>query len=249
MRNVFFTLMSVVCLGACVSLPEEKSDLKLWFSTPADATVADSPNGWDDDKEWVKALPLGNGSLGAMVFGDVNQERIQLNEETMWSGSQQACDNPDAAQHLDRIKELLFAGKFKEATELTNRTQICEGFGSGHGNGSTVPFGCYQTLGDLWIDFGNKGKFSDYRRELDLVNAIARVTYKQDGATYQREIFVSQPDQVLVMKLTTDNPNGLSFTCRINRPECYQTHTEEDQLVMSGSLNDGKRRKRFAVYG
>ena len=240
MRNVFFVWMLIICLGACVSLPEEKSDLKLWFSTPADATVADSPNGWDDDKEWVKALPLGNGSLGAMVFGDVNQERIQLNEETMWSGSQQACDNPDAAQHLDRIKELLFAGKFKEATELTNRTQICEGFGSGHGNGSTVPFGCYQTLGDLWIDFGNKGKFSDYRRELDLVNAIARVTYKQDGATYQREIFVSQPDQVLVMKLTTDNPNGLSFTCRINRPECYQTHTEEDQLVMSGSLNDGK---------
>lgn len=133
MRNVFFALLSIVCLNACVSQTKEKSDLKLWFSTPADVTVADSPNGWDDDKEWLKALPLGNGSLGAMVFGGVNQDRIQLNEETMWSGSYQACDNPESAQHLDKIKDLLFAGKFKEATELTNQTQICEGAGSGHG--------------------------------------------------------------------------------------------------------------------
>lgn len=81
------------------------------------------------------ALPLGNGSLGAMVFGDVNKERIQLNEETMWSGSPQESDNPRAAVHLDKIKELLFAGKYKEATELTNRIQVCTGLGSGGGIG------------------------------------------------------------------------------------------------------------------
>ena len=151
--------MDVNCLfGSLCFTAKEKSDLKLWFSTPADATVADSPNGWDDDKEWVKALPLGNGSLGAMVFGDVNQERIQL--------MKRRCGLV-VIRHVIIRRQLniwtnqraVICWKFKEATELTNWTQICRGVGSGHGNGSTVPFGCYQTLGDLWIDFGNKGKF------------------------------------------------------------------------------------------
>ena len=102
-----------------------------------------------------------------MVFGDVNKECIQLNEETMWSGSPQESDNPRAAVHLDKIKELLFAGKYKEATELTNRTQVCTGLGSGGGIGQKAPFGCFQTIGDLWIDFNNKAAYTDYYRELD----------------------------------------------------------------------------------
>ena len=111
------------------------NNLKLWYLSPADATAADNPDPWADDAAWLKALPLGNGSLGAMVFGDVNKERIQLNEETVWSGSPQESDNPRAAVHLDKIKELLFAGKYKEATELTNRIQVCTGLGSGGGIG------------------------------------------------------------------------------------------------------------------
>ena len=79
----------------------------------------------------------------------------------------QDCDNPEAAKHVEKIKQLLFEGKYKEATELTNRTQVCTGKGSGHGHGINAPFGCYQTLGDLWIEFATKSPYTDYRRELN----------------------------------------------------------------------------------
>lgn len=157
MKVIHFFLISLFLLSCSTPQQEQSSSLKLWYESPADATVADSPNGWQDDAEWLKGLPLGNGSLGAVVFGDVAMERIQLNE-----------DNPDAPQYLDKIRQLLFEDKYKEATELTNRTQVCTGQGSGGGNGSTVPFGCFQTMGDLWIDFANKEAYSDYRRELNL---------------------------------------------------------------------------------
>lgn len=120
--NKLYSVVLLLVLGLCSctkEVSETTNHLKLWYVTPADATTADNPDPWTDDAAWLKALPLGNGSLGAMVFGGVNNERIQLNEETMWSGSPQESDNPQAAAHLDKIKELLFAGKYKEATELT----------------------------------------------------------------------------------------------------------------------------------
>lgn len=149
MKKLFIGLFIHISICSLNALHADDANLKLWYNSPADATVADNPNGWKDDAEWLKAMPLGNGSLGAVVFGDVGYERIQLNEETMWSGSPQECDNPEAAKHLDEIKDLLKNGKYREATALTNRTQVCTGKGSGGGNGSTVPFGCFQTLGDL----------------------------------------------------------------------------------------------------
>src|SRR5690606_12044187 len=125
-----------------------------------------------DDPHWLSALPLGNGALGVMVFGDVHHERLQLDEESMWSGSPDDNDNPAALQALDDIRQLLFAGKFKEASELTQQTQVCAGAGSGHGNGAGVPFGSFQTLGDLRLDFHSQGDFSGYYRELDLEHAV-----------------------------------------------------------------------------
>ena len=241
MKKQIRSIVSVIgifslCFTAC-SVEHKEVPLTLWYNTPADATVADQPYvGYKDDPEWLKALPLGNGSLGAMVFGDVHKERIQLNEETVWSGSMQDCDNPEAAKHVDEIKQLLFDGKYKEATELTNRTQIC----TGHGNGSKAPFGCYQTMGDLWIDFDNKSPYTDYRRELNLDDATARVSYKQGDVRFKREIFISHPDQAMVMHLSADKKQQLSFTCRLDRPERYSTHTENEQLIMSGTLSDGK---------
>lgn len=240
MKVIHFFLVSLFLLSCSTPQQEQSSSLKLWYEFPADATVADSPNGWQDDAEWLKGLPLGNGSLGAVVFGDVAMERIQLNEETMWSGSPQDCDNPDAPQYLDKIRQLLFEGKYKEATELTNRTQVCTGQGSGGGNGSTVPFGCFQTMGDLWIDFANKEAYSDYRRELNLEDATATVTYTQGDVHFKREIFISHPDQVMVIRLSADKQQQMSFTCRMTRPEYFSTHTEDGQLIMSGVLSDGK---------
>lgn len=228
------------CFTAC-SVKHEEVPLTLWYDTPADVTVADNLfQGYNDDQEWLKALPLGNGSLGAMVFGGVDKERIQLNEETMWSGSNQDSDNPEAAKHLEGIKQLLFEGKYREATDLTNRTQICSGKGSGQGQGKNVPFGCYQTMGDLWIEFENKLPYTSYRRELNLRDATARVFYRQGNVNFKREIFISNPDQVMVMRLSADKKQQLSFTCRMNRPERYSTYAEKEQLVMAGSLADGK---------
>lgn len=215
---------------------------RLWYKTPASASVPDAPyERKHDDPEWVKALPLGNGSLGAMVFGDVNLERIQLNEESMWSGSVQQSDNPQAAQHLEQIRQYLFQGRYKEATALVDKTQICTGPGSGRGNGAEVPFGCFQTLGDLWLDFHhNQMPYTDYRRELDLATGVATVTYRQNGVNFRREIFVSHPDQVLVVHLTADRAGSLSFDCSMNRPERFSTRCEGSQLIMQGALTDGK---------
>ena len=258
MKKLFIGLFIHISICSLNALHADDANLKLWYNSPADATVADNPNGWKDDAEWLKAMPLGNGSLGAVVFGDVGYERIQLNEETMWSGSPQECDNPEAAKHLDEIKDLLKNGKYREATALTNRTQICTGKGSGGGNGSTIPFGCFQTLGDLWLDFENKGNYTDYSRELDLSTATARVSYTQDGIKFNREIFVSYPDQVMVVRLSADKKKSYSFTCRMSRPERFTTYTENGQLIMTGALSDGKggdglkymaRLKAIAVNG
>lgn len=238
MKNRFFLLACVFITFATVV--SAKNALRLWYEKPADASVRDNPDGWKDDAEWLKALPLGNGSLGAMVFGDVNRERIQLNEESMWSGSPEDNDNPMAFKYLDSIRVLLFNSKFREATEMTNRTQVCKGKGSGYGNGANVPFGCFQTLGDLWIDFGKTSAWTNYQRELDLNEAVVRVRYDQDGVHYLREVFVSQPDQVLVVRFTASKPGQLSFSCSLNRPERFSTYSVGNQLVMEGALSDGK---------
>lgn len=242
LRRFYLLLIAFFLSWSCQPETNEsvQSNLKLWYNQPADASVADDPNGWKDDPEWLKALPLGNGSLGLMVFGDVNKERIQLNEESMWSGSPADNDNPEAATALPKIRQLLFEGKYKEATELTNRTMICKGAGSGHGNGAEVPFGCFQTLGDLWIDHGKSAKYENYHRELDLNEAVVRVRYTQDGVDYQREIFTSYPDQVMVARFTADKPGQISFTGTLTRPERYQTYAKNEQLVMAGTLSDGK---------
>jgi len=240
-----FLLVSIIFMSFSFQFPDkDEAKLKLWYQTPADASVLDGENGWKDDKEWLKALPLGNGSLGAMVFGDVNKERIQLSEESMWSGSMADNDNPDAFAAVDQIRKLLFEGEYKKATKLTNKTQICKGKGSGHGNGANVPFGCFQTLGDLWIAFDyksdRKSDYTDYYRELDLEKAVVKVNYQQDGVNYQREIFISHPDQTMLIRLTADKPGKLSFKCTLNRPERFQTKSLKDQLLMFGSLDNGK---------
>lgn len=223
-----------------VKTESEKSNLKLWYNQPANAAIPDDPNGWKDDPEWLKALPLGNGSLGVMVYGDVNRERLQLSEESMWSGSPDDNDNPEAAAAYPEIRRLLFEGKYKEATELTNKTQICKGLGSGHGNGAKVPFGCFQTLGDLWIDNGRQSPYTNYYRELDLNDAVVRVRYSQEEVNFEREIFTSQPDQVMIARFSADKAGQISFTCTLTRPERFTTYSENGQLIMSGALFDGK---------
>ena len=243
----YFICYFSVCLflaATSISFCSAKNNdnaLKLWYNTPANSLVPDSPDAWTSDSQWLNSLPLGNGSLGAMVFGDVLLERIQLNEETMWSGSPQDSDNPEAAKHLDAVKKLLFEGKYEQASHLANKTQVCVGQGTGVASGGTIPFGCFQTMGDLWINFDNKSPYTNYYRELNLTDATALVSYRQGDVRFKRTMFVSQPDQVMVIRLSADKKGQQSFTCKMNRPERFETLAGgADQLIMQGALSDGK---------
>ena len=238
MKNLFLFFF-LLCQIILVAEPHGSS-LRIWYSHPADATVEDDKNGWKNDAEWLKAIPVGNGFLGAMVFGDVNKERIQLNEKSLWSGSPENGNNPDAYSALDKIRQLLWDGKYKEATLLTEKTQICKGAGSGNGNGAMVPFGCFQTLGNWTFDFGTMAGYTEYHRELDLDRGVARVTYLQNGIRYSREIFASYPDRALVMRISSNRKGAISFVTTLTRPEKFKSVCVKDQLIMTGVLNDGK---------
>jgi alpha-L-fucosidase 2 len=209
------------------ALPDEAPVTTLWYRQPA--------------ANWNEALPVGNGRLGAMIFGGIHRERLQLNEDTLWSGAPQDADNPAAFEALPRIRELLFAGRYTEAERLANRTLICRGAGSGHGRGAKVPFGCYQTLGDLHLDFSHPASEpTRYRRELDLATATARVSYEVGGVRFTREVFASQPDQVLVVRLTASRKGALTFRARLSRPEAATVlPADRDQLLMRGQMWDG----------
>ncbi|CAL1518964.1 glycoside hydrolase family 95 protein [Chitinophaga sp. MM2321] len=235
-----YFITCLLTLGISVHGFSQGQSLKLWYTQPADATVPDVARGWNDDVQWLRALPIGNGNIGAMVFGDVNKERVQLNEKTLWSGSNQDSDNPEAAKYLPEIRKLLFEGKFKEATELTNKTQVCKGVGTGEGNGANVPYGSYQTLGDLRIDFGKQSSYTNYQRALNLNEAIATVHYDQDGTTFNREYFISAPANVLAVKFSAGKKGAISFSASLDRPERFTTTATDGELVMSGTLNDGK---------
>ncbi len=226
---------------SCTKGWSQKNSLKLWYTHPADALTRDGGKEYKDDAEWVKALPLGNGNIGAMIFGDVNNERIQLNEKTLWSGSYNDNDNPDAPGHISEIRKLLFEGKFKEATELTNNTQVCVGVGSGYGKGAEVPFGCFQTLGDLHLSFESDAAYTNYYRDLDLNTAIASVRYTKAGVIFHREYFISSSGTVMVIKLSANRKGAISFSVLLDRPEHFTvTGGTNKQLIMYGSLNNGK---------
>jgi len=182
----------------------------------------------------------GNGFLGAMVFGNVNNEIIQLNEKSLWSGSPDDNNNPEAADSLNKIRQLLFEKKYKEANELTEKTQVCKGVGSGKGSGADSPYGSFQVLCNLLLDFGKNTIYNKYIRELDLNNGVIKISYNQDGVTYQREIFVSYPDRVLVIHLTASKNGSLSFKTSLTRPELFTTINDKNVLLLHGTLKNGK---------
>lgn len=222
-----------VLTGQIRALAAARGDLGLWYEQPAE--------------RFTQSLPLGNGRLGAMVFGGVTRERLILNEISLWSGSAQNADRPEAHQVLPEIQKLLRAGKNAEATKLVMDNFTCAGPGSGQGNGANVAFGCYQVLGNLTLSLGGNGPGAGepaapagYRRELDLNEAIARVTYEQDGVRFQRETFVSAPHQAIVTRLTSSRPGALRLAAALDRPERFETRASgENELLMTGQLNNG----------
>jgi alpha-L-fucosidase 2 len=202
-------------------------DFVLWYDRPA--------------AEWVHALPVGNGRLGGMVFGGVEVERIQLNEQSVWSGSPQDADNPAGREALPEIRRLLLAGRYVEAQELTYQKMICLGQGSGFAMGANLPYGSYQTLGDLTLKGAVAGVVTEYRRELDLGSAVATTTFRVGRARITREVFASHPDQVLVVRIAADQPGALSLAVTVARVAGAVTSPDgDDGLVMTGRTPDGR---------
>ena len=191
-----------------------------------------------------ESTPLGNGRLGAALYGGVAEERIVLNENGMWSGSPQDADRPDAHRALPEIRRLLLAGKNHEAEALVNAHFTCLGEGSGRGVGANVPYGCYQLLGNLRLRFTGPdaaAPVTAYRRTLDLAEAIGRLTYEQAGVRYTREGFVSAPDEAFILRLTASEPGRLSFDATLDRPERAAVSRAGDAgLLLAGQLNDGR---------
>jgi alpha-L-fucosidase 2 len=176
-----------------------------------------------------------------MVFGGIGEERIILNENTLWSGGPQGSDRENAWQSLPEIRRLLLEGKNADAEALVNRDFIAKGEGSNRGRGRDVPYGSYQVLGNLHLKFGGgESDVSNYRRQLDLKTAVARVTYTQNGINFTREVFVSAPDQSIIIRLTADRPKSISFDASIDRPERFFVQTVgSNALLMSGQLKNG----------
>ena len=183
----------------------------LWYRRPA--------------VEWTEALPVGNGRLGAMVFGGVGQERLQINEDTLWSGGPYQPTNPEALPHLAEVRRLIFAGRYAEAEALANRHLMARP----HLQMS------YQPAGDLWLDFPHDTG-EDYRRDLDLDRAVATTAYTVAGVRYWREVFVSPVDQVLVLRISADRAGAISATVRLTSEQAGETTVvAPDTLAFRGT--------------
>jgi alpha-L-fucosidase 2 len=196
---------------------QKKNDLKIWFDRPA--------------FNWNEALPVGNGRLGAMVFGGVTNERLQLNEETVWTGNRSDFFNPQSKTALPEVRRLLFAGKYAEAQALAQEKLM----------GEKKVGSSYQTLGDLWLNFTHeRGDISDYQRELNIDSAIAKVAYRSGRVMYTREIFSSAPDKALVIRLMADKQGALTLDALVSRPgNKAQITVTNNEIVMTEHTGNG----------
>lgn len=205
----------LLLVGACVwmMLSTHAQNLKLWYQQPA--------------KTWVEALPVGNSSMGAMVYGGTSREELQLNEETLWGGGPYRNDNPKALESLAEVRNLIFSGKTMDAQNLIDQT-----FYTGR-NG--MP---YQAIGSLIIEAPGHEKAKNYYRDLDLERAVATTRYQVDGVNFQREVFASFPDRVIIVRFTTDKPGELNFKVSYDSPLQSTVEKQGKKLVLRGKGGD-----------
>src|SRR4051794_22238767 len=199
------TLLSITfgIMNAQDAMPNQ-----LWYEQPA--------------RNWVEALPIGNGRLGGMVFGGIELEHVQLNEDTIWAGEKRDRLNPEGAASLPRVRQLLGEGKLKEAEALADATIIAKP--------RRMP--PYQPAGDLWLKFKDTGRVQNYKRVLDLDTATTRVDFETQGAHCTRETFASAVDQVIVMSLSCDKPGMINFATSLSREQDAKSSTMPPNRVV-----------------
>jgi alpha-L-fucosidase 2 len=211
--------MSLLLLPTSILLAQEagnrgtgapQRDMLEWYRQPAQA--------------WMDAMPLGNGLMGAMVFGGVQKERIALNESSFWSGRPHDYDDPQAGKYFAQIRDLVFAGKFQEAEKMADD----------HFWGIPKAQQAYQPLGDLQLAFDGVENVTDYRRELDMESGVAKVTFRAGDATFTREVFISYPDRVMVVRMSADKPGRISVRAQLTCPYLESIEATPEKLVMDG---------------
>jgi alpha-L-fucosidase 2 len=193
------------------STPAPAEPLSLWYRQPA--------------AKWTEALPIGNGRIGAMVFGGVERERLQLNEDTLWAGGPYDPVNPHARAALPEVRQFVFGGKYRDASRLVRAKVMSKPLGQ-------MP---YETAGDLILSFPGSAPVENYRRDLNLDTAVATVEFTANGTRFTRKVFASPLDLVIVVQLTADKKGAVTFTAGLQTPQKAVVKTESgNALVMSG---------------
>ena len=196
---------------AAAQTSSSRGDMVLWYRQPAE--------------KWMEAMPIGNGRIGAMVFGGIGAERIALNESSFWSGRPHDYNDPNAIQYFPQIRALVAQEKFPEAEKMADA----------HFFGLPAAQQAYQPLGDLWLSFDSSARVQDYRRTLDMETGVVTVRYRVGDVTFTREIFMSYPDRVMVVRLSADKPGSVSVDARLSSPYKDKTTGRPGALTMDGS--------------
>ncbi|MDB5190809.1 MAG: Alpha-L-fucosidase, partial [Segetibacter sp.] len=219
MKNISLLIL-LTCSTFCFAQNKKlDATLKLWYNNPAE--------------NWNEALPIGNGRLGAMVFGNPAKEQLQLNEETVWSGGPNNNITAESGAAIPELRKLLFEGKFLEAQALADVEMMPKR------NSGMV----YQTVGNLFLNFDGHHKAKNYYRDLNIEKAVATVTYEVDGVKYKREMFSSFTDNVIIVRLTADKPCKISFAGSMETPQKVEVKTANNKLVLSGITSDHEGEK------
>lgn len=217
----------VICLTISFTTKSQtKNDYTLWYEKPA--------------KDWNEALPIGNGRLGAMIFGRVKEELLQMNEQTLWTGGPvNPNPNPEAPKYLPQVREALFKDSISQAVKLLRKMQ-----------GPNTQM--YQPLGNIIIKQNTNGEATNYYRSLDIANAIATTKFTIDDVDFTREYFTSAPDQVMIIKLTASKKYALSVSFKVNNELAYQTSTDTNKdLILKGKAritNDERRNPKPIIF-
>lgn len=220
-------LLACLLLLSIFSIAQKSAGLKLWYNKPSGDI-------------WENALPIGNGFLGAMIYGNVDTEKIQLNESTVWSGSPNRNDNTACLDSLSVIRKLIFAGKQKEAEQIANRIIVSK---TSHGQ-------MFEPVGNLQLVFPGHNNYTNYYRELDIEKAVTTTRYIVNNITYTRKTLASFPDRVIVMQLTADKANSISFTAFYTTPQpnAVMHTTASKQLTIEGTTIDHESVKGLVQF-